>query len=171
LLVALLHLAHSLTHLSFEMLGLLYRGGEQALHDAISRCTRLTSLHLRCADINAGLVNCLARLPLLQRLHLHGGHVSGQTASAWAELRSLRELQIDLGTDADNLLRVLSSAPALCLLRWVCNPPTRVPLDEQYSSSGPTHASLSGLLTVAPLLRVQLVMPHMAQWRYTLLSC
>jgi hypothetical protein len=130
-------------------------GGEQVLYDALSRCTRLTSLHLRRADIDAGFVNCLAQLPLLQRLHLRGGTVWEQTASAWAELRSLHELQIELWETEDRLLAVLNSAPALRVLRWVCKPPERDPLDYKFYASGPTRESLSGLLTVA--LRMRLV--------------
>jgi hypothetical protein len=113
LLVALPQLAHSLTHLSFTVPALHYRGGEQDMYDVLSRCTRLTSLHVRSADIDAGFVNGLTQLPLLQRLKLQAGIVTEQTGDAWTALRSLREIHFDHVSRASGLMPMMSSVPAL----------------------------------------------------------
>jgi hypothetical protein len=119
------------------------------------------------AHVSTELVNGLAQLPSLQRMQVIGEVGEVQTASAWASLRSLREIQLDQFQClcARKLLPVLHAVPSLRLLRWRCRAPTRVSvvyLDE------PQLASLRPLLTAALLLQVELLLPRtFDEWQRT----
>jgi hypothetical protein len=152
----------SLTHLSFTPPD----SGQEHVFASLSHCPRLTSLHLdfEGATIKRELVNCLAQLPLLRYLQLYDGDVDSmepQTASARASLPSLCEIQLDEVYDAHRLLPLLDAAPTLRVLRWRC-------CALRYSEHVywlPTLEPLSQLLTAAPLLQVELLMPRsLEQW-------
>jgi len=119
-------------------------------------CSRLVSLKLSSSVIHSELVSCLAQLPSLQRLQLRGGDVKEQTVDAWADLRSLHEIQMHHVREAYLLLPTLSSVPMLRLLRWHCGAPEYY--TTQHDPYLPTLHSLRPLLTDAPLLQVELVM-------------
>jgi hypothetical protein len=147
----------SLTHLS------LYQpDDEQAqLYSPLSRCPRLTSLKLEALVLSTEIVDCLAQLPLLQRLQLCYGGVAASDTHAWTAVRSLREIELDYVHDGPPLLSMLCSIPALRLLRWRC----RVPQYSVYPYL-PSLATLSELMLTTPLLRVELIMPRtLDQWR------
>jgi hypothetical protein len=107
-------LAHLALYLPARALG---------LYPLLSLCVRLVSLKLSYATVGAELVCYLAQLPLLQQLHLRRGEVKEQTASAWASLHALHELQLIDVSRVELLLPFLGSAPALHLFRWRCNAP------------------------------------------------
>jgi hypothetical protein len=117
----------------------------------------LVSLKLNHATVDMELVNGLAQLPSLQRLHLHSGKVEEQIVGAWTALRSLHEIQLDCVAGANRLLPVLSSLPLLRLLRWRCKPPWYAQRERQ-SPALPQLEPLGQLLTTAPLFQVELVM-------------
>jgi hypothetical protein len=131
---------------------------QERLIPALPVCLHLVSLGLGCSLIRPELVHCLAQLPSLQRLALRGGDVKHQSASAWAALRSLREIQLDMVPAANRLLVVLSSVPTLRLLRWHCRAPGYA--ISQHDPFLPPLQLLRSLMTDAPLLQVELVMPR-----------
>jgi hypothetical protein len=149
-----LSLLSSLTHLTLNM-----ERHQARLLPSLPLCSRLVSLKLSSSVIRTELVNCLAQLPSLQRLHLHNGDVAQQTAGAWAALRSLHEIHLDRVWDAIRLLPVLSSTPALRMLRWHCKPPWYA-LRERHFPSLPQLGPLGQLLSATPLLQVELLMPR-----------
>jgi hypothetical protein len=122
---------------------------------SLSRCPRLTSLHLEGTDARTELVDGLALLPLLQRLQLRYGFLQEPATNAWTALRSLREIEFDYVRDGPLVVSVLRSIPTLQLLRWRC----RIPEFIVYSYL-PTMVTLRDLMTAAPQLRVELVMPR-----------
>jgi hypothetical protein len=150
-----LSLLFSLTHLALH----LPIAHAPQLYPSLSLCSRLVSLKLSHAVIGTELVHCLAQLPSLQRLQFRHGGVQEQSASAWAALRSLEEIQLDHVAQATRLLSlsVLTSVRTLRLLRWRCRAPTFVP-QEDGPIFLPQLAPLTQLLTDAPLLQVELVM-------------
>jgi hypothetical protein len=155
-----------LTHFALDMVNF---NPEQRLFQHLSRCTRLTSLQLEWVLINLVFLNCMAQLPNLQRLHVPDGRVEYlQPASAWAALRSLRELHLGDVFQTNWLLPALSSVPSLRLLRWRRGPPRQyessLPKQQRFSSL-PHLETLHPLLTAAPMLHVELLLPHtFAEW-------
>jgi hypothetical protein len=145
----------SLTHISL----IPPQRGKEQLWSSFSHCPRLTSLKLESVLISTDLVNRLAQLPLLQQLQLWGSVVEEPTASAWAALRSLREIHLDYVVDTHQLLPVLRSAPAIRLLRWRCRASRILPSSSYFHNLLPTLEPLRQLLTAAPLLQVVLLMP------------
>jgi hypothetical protein len=163
----LLPLFPALTHVALDMVNF---KSEQRLFQHLSRCTRLTSLQLEWVLINTPFLNCMGQLPSLQRLHIPAGRVEYlQTASAWAALRSLRELQLGDVFETNSLLPALSAVPTLRLLRWRRGPPRQyesTALKQERFSSLPHLESLRPLLTAAPLLQVELLLPRtFAEWQ------
>jgi hypothetical protein len=147
----------SLTHLSLQ----LHLAQAPQLYPLLSLCVRLVSLKLRLSTVSMDLLHCLAQLPLLQRLQLSRCVVEEQSATAWAALRSLHELEVDNVAEANRLFTVLGSVPALRLLRWHCRAPLSV--------AGPTATDalclpqlepLARLLLTARLLQVELLLPR-----------
>jgi hypothetical protein len=145
----------SLTHLSLIPSG----RGQEELFLSLSHCPRMTSLQLASVLIRTDLVNHLAQLPLLQQLQLWGSVAKEQTTSAWSTLRLLHEMHLDYVIDANRLLSVLSSAPALHLLRWRCRAPRVLPSSSNLHAVLPQLEPLRQLLTAAPLLQVELHVP------------
>jgi hypothetical protein len=154
--VALQHLSllPSLIHLSFAVPEV-----EEQLYFILFQCPRLTSLGLEGATVTTDLVNCLAELPVLRRLKFTLGRVGECTAHAWTALRSLREIQLDEVWNINHLLPLLSSAPALRLLRCHCRAPRTLPSSQFFPPCLPVLEPLRRLLTAAPLLQVELLMP------------
>ena len=148
----------SLTHLALNLPTV----HQRQLYPSLSLCSRLVSLQLGYAAVSVELVHSLAQLPLLQRLHLLHSNVEEQTAGAWADLRSLSEIQLDYVRQANRLLAVVGSVPSLRILRWHCRAPRIVESDPLLV---PQLAPLMQLLTAAPLVRVELVMaPTFNEW-------
>jgi hypothetical protein len=69
----------SLTHLSL----CLHCVPEQHFYSSLPLCVRLLTLHLGSVTVCAELANCLAHLPLLQRLHLNNPDVAERTGVEW----------------------------------------------------------------------------------------
>jgi hypothetical protein len=157
-----LSLFPSLTHLSLNAPHILREGPS----DAHSFCPHLVSLHLFRAVVHAQLVHCLARLPRLQRLQLRGGGVEEHTADAWAAVCSLREIQLDDLPNTARLLPMLGSVPSFLLLRWHCRDPCEASSLHSPSACLPSLDSLRPLMTAAPLLHVELIMPcTIEEWK------
>jgi hypothetical protein len=165
-----LSLFPSLTHLSINV-----SNEEPQDYASLWECTRLNSLGLEFATVNTELVNCLARLPLLQRLQLGWCSVEEHKAQAWAALRSLREIQLNSRCEPEKLLPLLSAIPMLRLLRCRWRSPRGVPRPSSPDScndrnSPPMLLELLGpLLVASPSLQVELLLPlRFAEWRYRL---
>jgi hypothetical protein len=126
---------------------------------SLSRGTRLISLGLTDSVVHARFAQCLAELPSLQRVRLSRGEVKEQADSPWAALRSLHELQLTDVSRIELLLPFLSSVPALRLLRWRCNAPCVILQSHASSTPSVLLEPLSQLLTSAPLLQVELLLP------------
>jgi hypothetical protein len=149
----------ALVHLSIN---LPLQDQQLLLYPSFALFARLTSLRLADAIVSTPFVHCLAQLPLLQCLQLSRGSVGEQSAQAWTALRSLRELQLDDVHEANGLLAVLTSVSALRSLRWRC----RAPRAAEPSAILPALEPLRQLVTAAPLLQVELLMPRrFDEWR------
>jgi hypothetical protein len=131
----------------------------------LSRCPHLISVRLDGAIIRSDLIECLAQLPLLQRLHLGYGWVETHDARMWTALRSLREVEVVQDHDVfDQWAPALGFIPGLRLLRWYCRPPQ---IDPWHL---PSHMqvvdALRSLLDAAPLLHLELLLPcTWERWR------
>jgi hypothetical protein len=163
-----LSLFPSLTHLSINV-----SNEEPQDYASLWECTRLNSLGLEFATVNTELVNCLARLPLLQRLQLAWCSVEEHEAQAWTALRSLREIQLNSRCEPEQLLPLLSAIPMLRLIRCRWLAPRAVPRpssspDSCHDRNSPPLLELLGpLLVASPSLQVELLLPlRFAEWRY-----
>jgi hypothetical protein len=107
--------------------------------------------------IKTELIECLAKLPQLRRLHFRGGRMDQQWGFLWGQLRSLQELQLGNVLGASRVVPTLRFMRTLRLLRWYCHTPQLVPSSPNHVGCLPLLEPLREQMTAVKQLRVELM--------------